>query len=183
LATTVAILPPSLVEAFGLINKYTLNYDLVSDIYDSTLTVDQTIQELKNPLTHCFITTNQDNWVFVNQIEIYYRDQKIDNAAIFSDLDPYPNTPTVEIKRVSEEGGESSWIELHIFFKKFDIVVTDGSMNSENDFEFEYFLGVSAPSHLFRNTCFLIFFCQLIKQQQQNLHEHHLKNVAKKQVV
>ncbi|CEG82954.1 hypothetical protein RMATCC62417_16942 [Rhizopus microsporus] len=84
----------------------------------------------------------KDNWVFVTQFEVYYRNNKdIDSCALVTTSNKYYETPTATIKTKSEKG--NTWYELSVFWKRFEFLVTGGVTGSNESSNIIQFLGPS----------------------------------------
>lgn len=106
-------------------------------------------------LIHSFIVTQESNWVFNTQIEIYYKDKAVDDVAIISKLDNYPDKLVVNMERFQEDRG--SWYGLRFTFKKFEITATGGLSNTMYSSKINAFLGIAAPSVIALDTKFILF--------------------------
>lgn len=60
-------------------------------------TIDVAIEKLKAFLIHSFIVSQQNNCIFITQVEIYYKDKDIDDVATISKLDQYTDNLTINL--------------------------------------------------------------------------------------
>lgn len=65
-------------EYKAIINSNPLSQDLISSNH---ATVQSAIEELKDLLVHSFVVSQQNNWIFITQVEAYYHDKDVDDVA------------------------------------------------------------------------------------------------------
>ncbi|KAG1633289.1 hypothetical protein G6F44_010446 [Rhizopus delemar] len=118
-------------------------------------TIDVAIEKLKALLIHSFIVSQQNNWIFITQVEIYYKDKNIDDVAIISKLDQYANHLTINMEKFQE--GKATWYELRFVFGKFEIIATGGLCNHIKDDKLDAFLGVATPPLMVFDDRFILF--------------------------
>ena len=78
-------------------------------------TIDAAIEKLKAFIIHSFIVSQQNNWIFITQVEIYYKDKDIDDVATVSKLDEYTDSLTINLEKFQED--KAAWYELRFVIK------------------------------------------------------------------
>ncbi|CEG63664.1 hypothetical protein RMATCC62417_00774 [Rhizopus microsporus] len=86
--------------------------------------VDISIMQLKDLFIHAVVINQDNDWIFITQIEAYYKDKDVDDVATTSNLDEYPHEFTVKMEKLANERG-GSWYELRFTYKKLEVIVTD----------------------------------------------------------
>lgn len=118
-------------------------------------TIKNAIEELRKLFIHCFVVTQENNWVFITQVEIYYKDRSVDDVAIVRNLDHYPDKLRINMEKFQE--GKGTWYELRFTFKKFEVIATGGFHNNKDNNRMNAFLGVAAPAIIAEDTNFIFF--------------------------
>jgi hypothetical protein len=139
-------------------------------------TIDVAIEKLKAFLIHSFIVSQQNNWIFITQVEIYYKDKDIDDVATISKLDQYTDNLTINLEKFQE--GKAAWYELRFVFGKFEIIATGGLYNHIKDDKLDVFLGVAAPSLMAFDDRFTLF--SPVQAANTELCPKMLRNYKKK---
>ncbi|GAA5808814.1 hypothetical protein MFLAVUS_002211 [Mucor flavus] len=71
------------------------NFDLNDN---QTNVIEQATSRLRETLIHSVVTTQDNNWIFISQVEIYYHDKKVDDVAQVNKNDSYSEELTPKIK-------------------------------------------------------------------------------------
>lgn len=129
------------------------NFDLNDN---QTNVIEQATSRLREILIHSVVTTQDNNWIFISQAEIYYHDKKVDDVAQVDKNDSYSEELTPNI--VKRQEGKSTWFELCFWCNRFEVVATGGYYNNKSkDDKLCTFLGVTVPA-FFGDEKFLILF-------------------------
>ncbi|KAI8095419.1 hypothetical protein BDF21DRAFT_353063 [Thamnidium elegans] len=132
------------------------SFQNILDDNPSETQVNNFINECSGLFVHSFVRTNENNWLFITQIEAYYHSKTMDDVSQFSKNNNYPKNFVVEIEKCAE--GKGVWYELKIRYKKVEIIATGGIYNrTDNNSNLGAFLGVSIPSALAHNTRLILF--------------------------
>ncbi|CEP07691.1 hypothetical protein [Parasitella parasitica] len=69
--------------------------------------VESAIHAIKDLLIHCVVRSQQNNWIFVTQVEAYYHNKNVDDVAQVDKKDRYPQKKVVKLEKCQE--GKGSW--------------------------------------------------------------------------
>ncbi|GAA5796913.1 hypothetical protein HPULCUR_002291 [Helicostylum pulchrum] len=103
------------------------NFDLNDN---QTNVIEQATSRLREILIHSVVTTQDNNWIFISQAEIYYHDKKVDDVAQVDKNDSYSEELTPNI--VKRQEGKSTWFELCFWCNRFEVVATGGYYNNKS---------------------------------------------------
>ncbi|KAG2232419.1 hypothetical protein INT48_005722 [Thamnidium elegans] len=96
----------------------------------SAAEIEAAVNQLKDLLIFAIVQTQNNNWIFITQVEVYYHDRRIDDVAQVDEKNDYSDILTVNMERCQE--GRRLWYELCFWCQKLEIVVTGGYYNYEN---------------------------------------------------
>ncbi|KAG2199667.1 hypothetical protein INT47_005192 [Mucor saturninus] len=146
---------PELDENYKLVVSFS-PFEGISDDDMSNVQVQSIVDMMKDMLIHSFVRSQENNWLFVTQIEAYYHDKAIDDVAQIDKSSKYPNYLEASIEKF--EMGKGSWYELRFRCQKVEFIATGGIFQSEQgDTKLVAFLGVAVPSFICHDTELLIF--------------------------
>lgn len=119
--------------------------------------VEAAIKKIKDFVIHSIIKSQENNWVFIPQVEAYYHQKPLDDVAQVRSTDIYPQF--LEFNLEKREEGKGSWYELFFRCQKIEVIATGGIYNHEQDNESKLgaFLDVSAPRHMAQDSSFILF--------------------------
>lgn len=105
-------IPEILHNVFGIGGEYHLTTKLCTD----PAQVVESIDEIAEKLTHSIIKTEENNWIFVTQVEVYVKERQVDDVAIVTEFDEVcPKLATIR-KKATE--GKGAWREIRILLEK-----------------------------------------------------------------
>lgn len=119
--------------------------------------IETIINQLKGLIIHSFVISQQNNWIFITQVEAYFHDKNVDDVAQVDDRDFYPETLSIDMVKCQE--GRGTWYELRFRLFKIEIIATGGFFNKggKQENRMGAFLGVAAPSELAQDSHFVLF--------------------------
>lgn len=106
-------------------------------------------------LLHSFVVNQNNDWVFITQIEAYIKDKDLDDVAIVNKHDEKPDELTIEMKQFQNERG-GSWYELRFLYMNLEVIATGGLSQLKNN-KLNAFLGVAAPAQMADDDKFILF--------------------------
>jgi rare lipoprotein A (peptidoglycan hydrolase) len=125
----------------AVINTTPFDEDMMNST--STATVEAAVKRFKDLLIHSIVRSQQNNWIFITQVETYYHEKEIDDVAQVDQKDKYPQNLVVNMEKCQK--GKGSWYELRFRCQKVEIIATGGYYNKEHDSnKLGAFLGVAA---------------------------------------
>jgi hypothetical protein len=138
----------------AVINTTPFDKDMMNST--STATVEAAVKRFKDLLIHSIVQSQQNNWIFITQVEAYYHEKEIDDVAQVDQKDKYSQNLVANMEKCQE--GKGSWYELRFRCQKVEIIATGGYYNKEHDSnKLGAFLGVAAPSYMVLDTNFILF--------------------------
>ncbi|KAI8075530.1 hypothetical protein BDF21DRAFT_423094 [Thamnidium elegans] len=110
----------------------------------SAAEIEAAVNQLKDLLIFAIVQTQNNNWIFITQVEVYYHDRRIGDVAQVDEKNDYSDILTANMERCQE--GRRLWYELCFWCQKLEIVVTGGYYNYENSTgKLGAFLGATIP--------------------------------------
>lgn len=74
---------------------------------------------------HAVVCNQDQHWIFITQVEVYYKDKSLDDVAFTTKNDIFVDELEVKMTQQTNEGG-GNWYELRITFGKFEAIATGG---------------------------------------------------------
>lgn len=120
--------------------------------------INHMIDQLSQLLMHAVIVNQNGCWVFVSQVEIYYKDKAVDDVAFITKHDKYVDELVIKMDMQVNEGG-GSWHELRLTFGRFEVIATGGfsGVGISNNCKITPFLGVGVPPSLASDEKLILF--------------------------